>query len=318
MKLIIQITCYNEGATLPLTIRDLPRTIEGFDQVEYLVVDDGSVDITVQVAKELGVQHILRLPVHKGLAAAFLEGLTQALRLGADVIVHTDGDNQYRGEDIAILVQPVLQNKADIVIGDRGVKTIPHFSILKRFLQRLGSRVVQFTAGTQVPDATSGFRAFSRMAALRFNVFTGRTYTLETLIQAGRKGMVIVSVPIRTNSPTRESRLIRSTFGFVVSQGFTILRLFCIYAPLRFFGTLALSSLAFGILLGIRFLVFFYSGQGQGHVQSLILASIFMTFGFQLAALALLAELISVNRKLLEDMQYQLRTERYLKPDTGA
>lgn len=309
MKLIIQVTCYNEAETLPRTIRDLPHRLPGIEPIEVLVVDDGSTDGTADVAKRLDVRHVLRLPRHIGLGRAFAAGLEEALRLGADLVVHTDGDNQYRGEDVQRLVEPILRGDADLVIGDRQVYGIPHFSAVKKALQRLGSWVVRLTSGTTVPDATSGFRAISRDTALRLNVFSTLSYTLEMLIQAGRSEMAVVSVPVRTNPPLRRSRLIRSTGSFVLGQTAIILRALMIYAPLRFFGGLALVPAAGGILIGLRFLFFYFSGQGGGHVQSLILASILLTLGFHLGALGFLADMIAVNRKQLDGLLYRLRKQ---------
>lgn len=309
MKLIIQITCYNEAEALPATVRDLPRQLPGIREIEYLVVDDGSCDGTADVAKRLGVHHVVRLRRHQGLARAFALGMDEALRHGADLLVHTDGDNQYCGEDISRLVEPILAGTADLVVGDRQVREIPHFSPLKKKLQAWGSWVVRLTSGAAVPDATSGFRALSRDAALRLNIMSGFSYTLDMLIQAGRNNMAVASVPIRTNPPTRESRLVRSTPQFVLRQAATILRVLMIYAPLRFFGVMALVPVVLGTLIGIRFLYYYFTGQGKGHVQSLILASILLTLGFQLGVLGLLADLISVNRRMLDRVLYRVRRD---------
>jgi glycosyltransferase involved in cell wall biosynthesis len=314
MKLITQITCYNEADSLPATIRDLPRQLPGVGEIEYLVVDDGGSDGTADVAKRLGVHHIVRLTRHHGLARAFAVGMDEALRRGADILVHTDGDNQYRGEDISRLVEPILAGTADLVVGDRQVRDIPHFSPLKKKLQALGSWVVRLTSGAAVPDATSGFRALSRDAALHLNILSDFSYTLDMLIQAGRNNMAVLSVPIRTNPPTRESRLVRSAPHFVLRQATTIFRVLMIYAPLRFFGAMALIPGGFGALIGIRFLYYFFTGQGKGHVQSLILASILLTLAFQLGVLGLLADLISVNRKMLDRVLYRVRRD---EPGTG-
>jgi glycosyltransferase involved in cell wall biosynthesis len=307
MKLIIQIPCYNEEQTLPLTVRDLPRRIQGVAVVQYLVVDDGSTDRTADVAREAGVHYVVRLREHQGLARAFAEGLEAALRLGADLIVTTDGDNQYQGADVEKLVKPILEGRADFVIGDRQVESIPHFSLVKKKLQKVGSRVVRMVSKTDVPDAASGFRAFTREVALRLNVFSSYSPSMETLIQAGRSNMTVLSVPIRTNPPMRASRLIQSTFSYLLRQGITILRIFMVYKPLRFFGCLGLGAFGLGLLIGLRFLYYYLAGGGQGHVQSLILSSILMTIGFQLGVLGLLADLIAVNRKVLEEVQYRLR-----------
>ena len=307
LKLIIQIPAYNEASTLPQTLRDLPRSLPGVDAVEVLVVDDGSTDRTAQVARELGVHHVVRLQQHQGLAAAFTTGLETALQRGADIIVNTDADNQYAGEDIARLVQPILEGKADIVVGDRGVATLEHFSPVKRLLQKWGSWVVGRAAGIPIPDATSGFRAFTREAALRLTVLGEYTYTLETLIQAGARSMTVVYVPIRTNPQTRPSRLIRSITSFVALSAVTIVRFYTMYRPLRVFMTLGGILIAGGVALGLRFLSFFLLNRGAGHVQSLILAAILTIVGFQVCLIGLVADLIQMNRKMLEEILYRVR-----------
>jgi glycosyltransferase involved in cell wall biosynthesis len=300
MKLIIQIPCFNEEEHLPITLAALPRTVPGFDVVEYLVVDDGSSDGTARVARERGVHHVVSVP-HRGLARAFMSGLEACIRAGADVIVNTDADNQYCADDIGKLVEPILAGKAELVVGARPIMAIKHFSLLKRLLQRLGSWAVRVASGTDVADAPSGFRAIGRNAAMQLKVFTEYTYTLETLIQAGRKGMQVVSVPIRTNEDLRPSRLVKGIFNYVSRSLVTIVRIFMTYRPLRFF--LILGSLVFGagFLVGLRFLYYLFTEGGTGHVQSLILASMFMVMGFIIAVLGLLADIISVNRKLLEE-----------------
>lgn len=307
MKLIIQIPAYNEESTLPQTLRDLPRSLPGVDEVEVLVIDDGSTDRTAQVARELGVHHVVRLKQHQGLATAFTVGLETALQLGADIIVNTDADNQYAGEDIARLVQPILEGKADIVVGDRGVATLEHFSPLKRLLQKWGSWVVGRAAGIPIPDATSGFRAFTREAALRLTVLGEYTYTLETLIQAGARRMIVVYVPVRTHPQTRPSRLIRSITSFIALSAVTIVRFYTMYRPLRVFMTLGGVLIAGGVALGLRFLYFFLLNQGAGHVQSLILAAILTIVGFQVCLIGLVADLIQMNRKMLEEILYRVR-----------
>jgi len=309
MKLIIQIPCYNEESTLPQTIRDLPRTLPGVDEIEFLVVDDGSTDRTAGVARELGVHHIIRLKQNCGLANAFTVGLDAALRAGADIIVNTDADNQYRGEEVARLVQPILEGRADIVVGDRGVSNLEHFSPLKRWLQRLGSWVVERAAGIPIPDATSGFRAFSREAALRLTVLSDYTYTLETLIQAGARKMKVVYVPVRTNPQTRPSRLIRSIPSFLALSAVTIVRFYVMYQPLRVFTMIGGVFIAGGAVLGLRFLYFFLFSPrgGTGHIQSLILAAILLIVGFQVCLIGLLADLVRLNRRMLEEALYRVR-----------
>ena len=317
MKLVIQIPCYNEAATLGLTLRELPRTVPGVDQVEWLVIDDGSTDGTADAARAGGVDHIVRLPLNRGLARAFMAGLEASLRAGADVIVNTDADNQYCAADIPALVAPVAGGHADMVIGARPIADIAHFSPAKKLLQRLGSRVVRLASNTRVPDAPSGFRAFSRAAAMQLNVFSSYTYTLETIIQAGQKGMTVVSVPVRVNADLRPSRLVRSVPQYLRRSALTIGHIFLIYRPFRFF--LGLSALCFlpGFLIGLRFLFEYARGHGQGHVQSLLLASILVIAALLFLVFGLLADLISVNRRLLEDLRTRLinlETERRKDP----
>ena len=307
MKLIIQIPCYNEETTLPQTMRDLPRDLPCVDEIEYLVVDDGSTDRTAEVARELGVHHIIRLRQHCGLAYAFQVGLEAALRTGADVIVNTDADNQYQGEDVGRLIKPILEERADIVVGDRGVAALEHFSPLKRLLQRWGSWVVERAAGIPIPDATSGFRAFTREAALHLTVLGDYTYTLETLIQAGARRMAVVYVPVRTNPQTRQSRLIRSIPSFLTLSIITILRFYTMYRPLRVFTAIGGVSIAGGVVLGLRFLYFYLRDGGVGHVQSLILAAILTVVGFQVCLIGLMADLVQLNRKILEETLYRVR-----------
>lgn len=306
MKLIIQIPCYNEANSLPDTLADLPRSVPGFDAVEWLVIDDGSDDNTSSVARSGGVDHVVRLPVNQGLARAFAAGLDACLALAADVIVNTDADNQYRASDIPRLVAPLLAGEADMVIGDREVDSLTHFSPLKKALQKIGSSVVRSLSGTDVRDAPSGFRAISRDAARRLNVFSAYTYTLETIIQAGQNGIVVKSVTVGVNGQTRPSRLVKSVFSYVKRSMVTMLRIFVIYRPLRFFMTLAALSGGAGLLLGLRFLYFLYVGEGRGHVQSVILAALLLGSGLLLSVLALLADLISVNRRLLEQINCRL------------
>ena len=306
LKLVIQIPCYNEAATLGTTLRELPRAVPGIAAVEWLVVDDGSTDDTAAVARENGVDHVIRLPIHRGLARAFMAGVEAALRAGADVIVNTDADNQYCASDIPALLRPIVEGHADMVVGARPIGDIAHFSPLKKTLQRFGSRIVQLASNTRVPDAPSGFRAFSRAAALQLNVFSDYTYTLETIIQAGQKGLAIASVPVRVNADLRPSRLVKSLPQYLHRSALTIGRIFVTYRPLRFFLTVSALLFAPGLLIGIRFLVLYARGHGQGHVQSLILASILMIVSALFCMLGLLADLISVNRRLLEDLRTRL------------
>jgi len=309
MKLIIQIPCYNEAETLPETLALLPTAIAGIDEIEVLIIDDGSQDDTIAVARESGVQHVLRLSGHKGLAYGFNVGLDACLKLGADIIVNTDADNQYEAQDIPKIVQPILDGKAEIVVGDRGVASLQAFSPLKRRLQTLGSRVVGKAAGLDIPDATSGFRALSRDAALRTMVLSDYSYTLETLIQAGVHKIPVMSVPIRTNSPRRPSRLMRGTWDYLAHSSVTILRSYTLYRPLRVFTYASIAFIVPGLVLAIRYLVFFLMGQGAGHVQSVILAAIFLIVGVQVGLIGLAADLISFNRKILEEILYRMRKE---------
>jgi glycosyltransferase involved in cell wall biosynthesis len=308
MKLIIQIPCYNEEETLPHTLQDLPRVLPGVDEIEWLIIDDGSTDRTAEVARSLGADHIVQLGRNQGLAQAFLSGLETALRLEADIIVNTDADNQYRGEDVERLIAPLLARRADMVVGDRGVATLAHFSPLKRWLQQVGSWVVQQAAGVNIPDATSGFRALTREAALRTLIFSGYSYTLETLIQAGARQMAVEYVPVRTNPQTRPSRLMRSLPEYLTHSGLTILRAYGLYRPLRIFLGVGTVMIAVGMLLGMRFLYFFATGAGAaGHVQSLILAAILLILGFQVCLIGLVADLIGFNRRILEEVLYRMR-----------
>ncbi len=313
MKLLIQIPCYNEAATLGIALRALPRAVPGVDRVEWLVIDDGSTDATVAVAREAGADHIVSLPTNRGLARAFMAGLEACLRAGADVIVNTDADNQYDAGDIPALIAPVIEGRADMVVGARPIAQITHFSPLKKVLQRLGSRVVQLASNTRVPDAPSGFRAFSRAAATQINVFSSYSYTLETIIQAGQKGMTVASVPVRVNADLRPSRLVRSIPQYLWRSTLTIGRIFLIYRPLRFFLSVSAGLFVPGLLIGIRFLYEMHRGHGQGHVQSLILMAILMIAAVLFFILGLLAELISVNRRLLEDLRTRQMAE---KPNT--
>ena len=307
MKLIIQIPCYNEEETLELAYRDLPRHIDGIDQIEYLIINDGSQDKTVQKARELGIQHIVSFKRNKGLAHGFLAGLDACLHLGADIIVNTDADNQYCGADIAKLVKPILDGKADIVIGERPIDQTEHFSWQKKKFQHLGSWVVRIASDTDIPDAPSGFRAYSRDAALRINVVNEYTYTLETIIQAGHEKIAMTSVPIRTNAETRPSRLFSSMWRYMKRSATVITRSFLMYQPLKFFSTIGVIFILIGAILGIRFLIFMALGDGGGHIQSLILTAILLIMGFQTVTIGLLGDTIASSRKILQDVQYRVR-----------
>lgn len=310
MKLIIQIPCFNEEASLPVTLSDLPKNVAGFDTVEWLVIDDGSTDNTVEVASEHGVHHVVRHMHNQGLARAFMTGLDACMSLGADVIVNTDADNQYRASDIEQLVAPILGQQAEIVIGARPIADTEHFSFVKKMLQRLGSWVVRIVSGTDIEDAPSGFRAFSSNAARKLMVFNEYTYTLETIIQAGQKNISICSVPISTNEDLRPSRLVRSLPSYIAQSFITIVRIFVVYRPFRFFMTLGTILFSCGVLIGVRFLWFYFADQGAGHVQSLILASVFLGMGFQTILIAFVADLLAANRRLLEEQREKSFTTR--------
>ena len=307
IKLIIQIPCYNEETTLGTTLSSLPRKLTGVDCIEWLVINDGSTDKTVDVARAFGVDHIVSFTKNQGLAKGFVAGLDACVKLDADIIVNTDADNQYNASDINALVKPILDGKAEIVIGSRPISEIEHFSPLKKLLQKIGSWVVRITSRSDITDASSGFRAMSREAALRLNVFNEYTYTLETIIQAGQKNMAITSVPIRVNKDLRPSRLVRSIPSYIIKSIVTIIRIFVVYKPFRFFMSVGLLLFFVGFLIGLRFLFFYFTHESAGHIQSLILASIFLGIGFQTMLVAFLADLQAVNRRLLEDVQYRLR-----------
>ena len=308
MKLIVQIPCYNEESTLPAVIASIPRRIEGIDCVEVLVVDDGSTDRTAEVARLSGAHHVVRHKTNRGLAEAFQTGLDACLRLGADIVVNTDGDNQYPQADIPLLIKPILEERADVVVGDRQTGKIAHFSRQKKFLQAIGSLTVRFLSGTAVPDAPSGFRAYSREAAMRLNVVTRYTYTIETLLQAGMQRTAITSVPISVNETTRQSRLVKSLWSYVKQSAATIVRTYAMYQPLKVFFYIGTALCFVGLAGTIRFLYYFFSGDGGGHVQSLILSAVCLIVGFQVMLIGLLADLIAANRKLIENTLYRVKT----------
>ena len=307
MKCIIQIPSYNEAEILPKTLSELPDHLPGFDVVETLVVDDGSTDETAQAARDNGADHIVHLTRHLGLAQAFARGLDACLRLGADVIVNTDADNQYQAQDIQRLVEPILRGEAELVIGDRGVTSVDHFPAHKRALQAIGSQVVSATAGLEIPDATSGFRAMTREVALETMVLSNYSYTLETLIQAGARRVRVAFVPVETNPPERPSGLFSSIRHYMVNSTVTILRSFAMFRALRIFTVISAFMLLAGGGIGVRFLYFYLQGQGGGMIQSLILSAIFLIVGFVTFLIGLLADLVSFNRKILEEILYRLR-----------
>lgn len=307
MKLIIQIPCLNEEDTLAIAIGELPRQVAGFDSVEWLVIDDGSADSTAALAKRLGVDHVVRHPVNRGLATAFMTGLEACLQLGADVIVNTDADNQYQALDIPKLTQPILSGEADMVIGARPIDTTEHFSWIKKRLQYFGSWAVRMASKTDVADAPSGFRAISREAAMRLNVFNAYTYTLETIIQAGLSNLRVLSVPIRTNADLRPSRLVKSIPSYVRRSLVTILRVVFIYRPLKVFVSLGTAMILAGTVIGLRFLYYYLQGNGDGHIQSVILASLCIMLGAMSWMLGVISELIAVNRKLLEKINWRIQ-----------
>ena len=311
MKLIIQIPCYNEAGTLEIALNDLPKHIDGIDEIEYLIINDGSKDNTVEVAKNWGVNYVVNFKRNKGLAHGFMAGIDACLRNGADIIVNTDADNQYVADDIEKIVRPILEGKSDIVIGERPIDQTEHFSPIKKKLQHFGSWVVRKASNSDIPDAPSGFRAFSRDAAMRLNVTNEYTYTLETIVQAGRNKIAQTSVPIRTNGELRPSRLFNSMMGYVKKSMVTILRAYLMYSPLKTFTILALIPFILGVGIDIRYLVYLFMGEGGGHIQSLILGSTFIMMGFMTFVMGLLADIIAKNRKLLEDVQYHVRKMDY-------
>ena len=303
MKLIIQIPCYNEAETLAIALGALPREVEGFDKVEWLIINDGSTDETVKVAKECGVDHIVNFKHNQGLAKGFMAGLKECLKQGADVIVNTDADNQYEADDIPKLTQPIIDHKAEYVIGARPISQTEHFSSTKKFLQKLGSWVVRKASKTDIPDAPSGFRAISKECAMQLNVYNNYTYTLETIIQAGQKNMAIASVPIRTNEDLRPSKLLSSIPNYIKKSVVTIVRISVVYNPFSFFMSMAVILFIPGFILGLRFLYYYFTGDGEGHMQSVVLAGVLMGMGFQTGLIAFIADLLSVNRKLLEEIK---------------
>ena len=315
MKLIIQIPCFNEADTLEVTLNDLPKHIDGIDEIEYLIIDDGSHDNTAEVAKKWGVNYVVRFRRNKGLAKGFMAGLDACLKNGADIIVNTDADNQYCGADIETLVRPILEKRAHIVIGERPIDDTEHFSPLKKKLQHFGSWVVRKASKTTIPDAPSGFRAYSREAAMRINVINDYTYTLETIVQSGREKMAGISVTIHTNPELRESRLFHSMWGYIKKSMLTIVRTYLMYRPLYFFFMLGSILALVGVGFFVRYFVFFCSGEGGGHLQSLILASTLLIVGFQTIVVGLLGDVISANRKILQDVQYHVRKMDYSRQE---
>ncbi len=309
MKLIIQIPCYNEEKTLPVTYKEIPESIGGIDEIEILVIDDGSTDNTVETAKNLGIKHIASHSKNLGLARAFDTGLKTSIKLGADIIVNLDADNQYKASDIEKLIQPVLNKEADIVIGARPIEKIRSFSPLKKLLQKTGSYVMRKISGADVLDAPSGFRAFSKNAAMKINIFDNYTYTMETIIQAQYKGLTIKSVPIGVNENLRPSRLVKNNFDYIKRSIFTMLRFIIIYRPFRFFMKISLLLFFFGLLLGLRFLYFYITESGEGHIQSLILCAILILVGVQSLFFAVIADLLAINRKLIEDVQLNIKNK---------
>ena len=306
-KLIIQIPCLNESATLPETLNDLPKNIPGIDIIEILVIDDGSTDNTASVAREHGVHHVIRFKRNRGLAAAFAAGLDACLKHGADFIVNTDADNQYSGADVAKLLEPLVGGHADVTIGDRNISSLKHLPIIRRILQRLGSWVVRQVSSTNVPDSTSGFRAYTREAALSMTFVSEFSYTLESIIQTGKKRLAIAHVLIDTNPKTRESRLFKSVASYVKKSAATIIRVYAMYEPLKIFTYIGIVFFGAGFAISLRFLYFYLNNAGQGHLQSLILSAVLMIVGFQVLLIGLVADVISGNRKLIEDLVYRVR-----------
>lgn len=311
MKLIIQIPCYNEAKTLEIALNDLPRHIDGIDEIEYLIINDGSKDNTVEVARRWGVNYVVNFTQNRGLAKGFMAGLDACLRNGADIIVNTDADNQYNGDDIEKIVRPILEGKSDIVIGARPIDQTEHFSPIKKKLQHFGSWVVRKASKSDIKDAPSGFRALSREAALRMNVTNEYTYTLETIVQAGRERIPQMSVDIRTNAELRPSRLFSSIPSYVKKSIVTIFRAYVFYKPMRFFLAIGSVPMLIGIIIGIRYLVYMAQGRSTGHIQSLILASMLIMIGFMTFVMGVLADTIAATRKIVEDAEYHARRADY-------
>jgi glycosyltransferase involved in cell wall biosynthesis len=310
---VIQIPCYNEEKSLPVTLKAIPRRFRGVSRVEILVVDDGSSDRTVEAARKHGADHVVRLTNHKGLAEAFSAGLDASLGLGADIVVNTDADNQYCADDIQKLIDPILSGEADMVVGERDIGSMPHFSTVKKGLQRMGSWMVRKLSGTRIPDTTSGFRAMSREAALRIHVISRFSYTLETIIQAGKKNIALASVPIRTNAQLRPSRLFSNMGSYIKRSTATLIRIYAMYEPLKIFFTIGASLFGLGLLISARFLYYFFTQRGTGHIQSLILAAVLMIVGFQVVMIGLLSDLLAANRSLLEDVLHRVKKMELLK-----
>ncbi|MFH1868839.1 MAG: glycosyltransferase family 2 protein [Candidatus Omnitrophota bacterium] len=310
MKLIIQIPCFNEEKTLPLTLEGLPKKIKGIDEIWILIIDDGSTDRTAEVAEENGANYIFQLPRRAGLAEAFRRGIERSLELGADIIVNTDGDNQYCGEDIERLIKPVLERKAEIVVGCRDIKSIKHFSLAKKMLQRFGSYIVRKFSHTDIPDTTSGFRAYSRNAALRINIFSSYTYTIETIIQAGRQDIPIAHISIKTNEKLRESRLIASIPSYIFKSTVTILRIYLMYEPLKTFSRIGIIPVLLGLMLVVRFLIAHFTLPYGGRIQSLIIATIGIIMGLGIIMIGLLGDVISANRRLNEEILYRIKKDK--------
>lgn len=311
MKLIIQIPCYNEAQTLEVALNDLPKHIDGIDEIEYLIINDGCQDNTVEVARNWGVHHVVNFKQNQGLAKGFIAGLDGCLRCGADIIVNTDADDQYKGEDIEKLVRPILDGEADIVIGERPIDNTEHFSYVKKKLQHLGSWAVRRASKTDIPDAPSGFRAFSREAAMKLNVVNDYTYTLETIVQAGRENIPMMSVPIRTNPEIRPSRLFKSVWGYVKKSMIIILRAYVMYKPLKAFAILSVPFVAIGVATWIRYIYFVFKGSAQGHIQSLIFGCTCIILGFLIFVIGVLADTVAANRRVLQDVQYHLKRLEY-------